>query len=1625
MSKQTQAKTSALETEVAELNQALDETRDQLRRCRVQFDTTTQISNLASSVLPPDNLSGRIVKIIKRQYELYHVGLYLLDDSGQWLTLNAAAGKYSRKLKKEGYRLSCEGKSILAWVNRYQQSYLVENSPMNGVNRHEVGRLTKQAENGPVDSLLWPGSRSELAVPLISTDQKQMIGVLDVQCAQEDAFDQHTINALTILAHQISAAVEKAQQYVATVAAQDRTSLLYEVSAMLSADLEFDSIAGVAVGFADRLGATSGEIHLLDDAGNLYYKSSYAERNQIDESEWRHLVRRTLMAGLDAWVIKTGQSALVRDAATDERWLGIGHDDKMPSVRSAICSPIIIERSKIKGAISYVHPEPDHFSDKDLALLKAMASQIAVALENTTLLNNIQSNLEETRLILDVSRQLTKTLNFKDVYTALVKGIMATGPDRCSIHLCRDLDANNIPQSSQIVFVDDVDPIKKQTGMNERFSLRDYPALYDLVSCQESLVLMDIETDERLSTVEREFLHRFGTCSLIMIPLVAHNHVTGIVSIEYRHPQDYSEQNITLYETLCSQATIALENVRQVERTATALAGTQSLYRAGRVLANTTNVKETLQEALIEFLYSLNLDQGAITLLTPDRKHGQLVVYAEDYELKDVEQLNFPIDEEIPYQQTLLAGQPFVSIDAPNDDRLENFISFNKNSFPKSLLEAPLILHGETIGWIGVDAVNEYREFTEREIDLARAMADQVTIALQNHRLLEQTQQRADQFRAVAEVGEAVSGLMELDEILNKTVNLIRNRFGFYHVSIFLIDDTRTWAVVRASTGEVGKIMMERPHRLAVGSQSIVGYVTANGKPRIALDVGQDAVHFNNPLLPDTRSEMALPLIARGSVIGALDVQSVEAGAFTDEDVKMLQVMADQLASAIENVKLFEQTQRRLVEQAMLYNIGTRVSSTLSLHKAAKSLVTETADALNVAKCALALLEENDTVHIISDYVHPKSSFPSSRGKRFNLHNSIAWPKILSTNQEFVVQIEELGEDEREGEYHYLKEYQGTALAIVPVLLRHKVIGFLEVYDDKPRRRFTRENVSLLDSIALQAANAIQNTQLFESAQESQAFMKSIIDEIPDPIFIKDRDHKWVVVNRAFSEVLLDGTPEEEIIGYSDYDFSPKEEADWFWEQDERTFETGEIQETEEQHTNPEGEMLTLYTRKIPLTLTGKDKPDYLVGIIHDITERKQRELERERLIEETQRNLERTETLYRLSDALAAATEQRATFEMVLGEYLRSLNLSQGSIMLLDHAGECHEVKALFIDGEPVEPDFRLPVKEDLVAQHLQESPQTLVIDDVYSHPLTKDNVELRPASIRSMLFIPLIIRDRSRTPASNTPVGGMIVAGSTEKGYAFTDSDIALGDIIADQLSIWLENRQLLAEAQYRTSLLQTAAEVSRAASSILEVDDLIETSVNLIRDQFDFYYVGLFMIDDAGEWAVLRAGTGEAGKIQIENGHRLQIGGESMIGWSVANRQARIALDVGEEAVHFQNPYLPDTHSEMALPLISRDDVIGALTVQSVERSAFSNEDITLLQTMADQLANAIANARLYESTQRVARREAIIRDISGKIRSSTSVDDILKTTVAELSKVLGASQGGITLKVDNSKLKTPNN
>jgi len=178
--------------------------------------------------------------------------------------------------------------------------------------------------------------------------------------------------------------------------------------------------------------------------------------------------------------------------------------------------------------------------------------------------------------------------------------------------------------------------------------------------------------------------------------------------------------------------------------------------------------------------------------------------------------------------------------------------------------------------------------------------------------------------RVAAEIARDAASARDLHELLTRAADLIIDRFGFYHIGIFLLDNNKEYAVLVASPTEAGKQMIENHHKLQVGEVGIVGRVSATGEPRIALNTGVDAAFFNNPYLPNTNSEMALPLKVENNVIGVLDVQSDQPQAFNADDVAIMQVMADQLATAIERARLLQEVERNLQELESAYGQFTR-----------------------------------------------------------------------------------------------------------------------------------------------------------------------------------------------------------------------------------------------------------------------------------------------------------------------------------------------------------------------------------------------------------------------------------------------------------------------------------------------------------------------------------------------------------------------------------------------------------------------------------------------------------------------------------------------------------------------------
>lgn len=294
-------------------------------------------------------------------------------------------------------------------------------------------------------------------------------------------------------------------------------------------------------------------------------------------------------------------------------------------------------------------------------------------------------------------------------------------------------------------------------------------------------------------------------------------------------------------------------------------------------------------------------------------------------------------------------------------------------------------------------------------------------------------EKRARYLEATALIAREAASMLDPRELLSEVANLVSERFGFYHTGIFLTDPEGEWAVLEAASSEGGKRMLARAHRLRVGL-GIVGYVAAQGEPRIALDVGEDAVFFDNPDLPDTRSEMALPLQARGTIIGILDVQSTEPGAFSEEDVAVLQTLADQVALAISNARLFQQAQESLQAERRAYG---------ELSGAAWRQ-------LLMARTDLSLLRDEHGFSSAGDVWLPEME------------------QALKTGQA-------------------ISSDDGAGNMAVPIKVRGQIIGTIDAQRPDSAGNWTPEQTALLEQLADQLGDALEDARLFQEAQTHAA----------------------------------------------------------------------------------------------------------------------------------------------------------------------------------------------------------------------------------------------------------------------------------------------------------------------------------------------------------------------------------------------------------------------------------------------------------------------------------------------------------------------------------------------------------
>lgn len=884
--------------------------------------------------------------------------------------------------------------------------------------------------------------------------------------------------------------------------------------------------------------------------------------------------------------------------------------------------------------------------------------------------------------------------------------------------------------------------------------------------------------------------------------------------------------------------------------------------------------------------------------------------------------------------------------------------------------------------------------------------------------LSQKVEERTRQIRTAAEVAQGMTASSNLNDLMKTTTRLIVERFGYHHAAIFLLDRAGKYAVIRAAYSPVAEELLERGHSLEVGSASIVGWVSANNQPRVASDTFEDPIHLKNTLLTNTRAEAAIPISSGDLVLGVLDVQSTEPNVFDEETLIVLGTLANQIGSAIQNANLAESTEINLQELERLYRASRQIAQaqtedeTLSIFKAALKDAPFVTGIFRPLEDRFELESLNDLRGPFGVTMPHEIKLTPTEMVRQLAGESI-FDLSVSPTINLLTAIPHALEFQSAA---YLPIMRGETLDLVVMIGSRSV---------KLTRSLLQPYISLADlaSISLEKVNAFAATD--ERLRELNALnaisqIVSTATDTGDLFATLHRQAQNIIGDYSFGITLYDKTSNTIRIPYS--------------------YDEGQVQQIE---SFPLGEGLTsvvIHTRK-PLLLQ-EDTEKRAAALGARIYGRPARswmgapmllngEVIGALIVQDVEREQLFTENNLRFLSALAAQVAgvlynlrlledsrlravQLETAAEIAREVSRSFNVDEllaravnlirdrfdfyhASVFLLNLSGEFAVIReATGEAGQQLKrAGHKLGVGSKSIVGYVSGRGEMLVISDAAKDPTYFAN-PLLPET-KSEAAIPLKVGER---------ILGVLDVQSTHI-FAFNEDNLRTLQILADQMAVAVANSELFSETQEHLSEHRLLHHITTTAASGSTLEEAMNSAVNGLQVTLGGDRVSIFLLNREHRELQVKASVGYSDDIQQV---RIPLG-SGVTGWVAAHRRPLRVNDTTDEPRYIE--ISTNTRSELAVPLIYRNEVLGVLNVESEQPSAYSEGDEEMLGTLGGSLAAIIANARLIEQIRMQAERERQLFEVTSKIRRSTDIQTILETTGNELIKVMGARRARIQI------------
>jgi GAF domain-containing protein len=603
---------------------------------------------------------------------------------------------------------------------------------------------------------------------------------------------------------------------------------------------------------------------------------------------------------------------------------------------------------------------------------------------------------------------------------------------------------------------------------------------------KEGPVLLDLHEQPPLPPPLAAFPRDLGCEAAAYVPILQEGQLRGLVLVGACQGTDLTEDIVNAFARTIRLTTHALQpRVSNTEPLNERRTRELNAINTLAIHAANTSDLGSFYNLIHEQVRAVIGDYGFVIALYEPKTNSINIPYLyEEGNFSSVD--SFPLGEGLT-SILIRTGEPLMLVE-DTEKRAAAMGAKIAGKPALSWMGVPLMAHGEAIGALIVQDINKEHAFDKDDLDFLVSVASQVSGDIHNVRLLNESKQTALQFETAAEIARDISSSLDLDELLQKAVDLIRTRFSFYHASVFLKDLPGEFVVIREATGEAGAQLKRSGHKLGIGSKSIVGFVAGQGEALIVNDTTRDVTYYPNPLLPYTRSEAAIPLKVGDRIVGVLDVQSNQLFAFNEDNLRTLQILADQLAIAVVNSELFAETQEHLAQHRLLHHITTTAASGTTLDEALQSAVNGLQVTLGGDRVAILLADREKKMLEVRAAVGYANNVYSVR---IPMGSGITgW--VASHRK--TLRINNVLQDTR-----YIEASSNTRSEMaIPLLYRSELLGVLNV-ESELVAAYAENDEELLGTLGGSLAAIIANARLLEQIR-GQAERERILFEITDRI---------------------------------------------------------------------------------------------------------------------------------------------------------------------------------------------------------------------------------------------------------------------------------------------------------------------------------------------------------------------------------------------------------------------------------------------------------------------------------------------------------------------------------------------